>query len=104
MRMSQAVLTLAGASTLAGCGVRITELTDDDAIRRSSGATHTATLSVLRMGNPDAGYDRALKAALTTCGLTTDANPNDIRFKRGLAFYDVRAFTFECPEPGKEIQ
>jgi hypothetical protein len=98
------MLAASAASAVAACAPKVSTLADDNPIRQRSGASHTVSMSVLQMGNPDAGYRRAFKAALSTCDLPYDTNASDIRFERGLALYDRRFYAFECPEPGKDTQ
>ncbi len=98
------MLAIGGASAVAACAPKVVELADDNPIRQRSGATHTVSVDVLRLGNSDAGYKRAFKAALSTCDLPHDTNASAIRFERGLAVYSLRSYAFECPEPGKDTQ
>ncbi len=68
------------------------------------GYTHLAEthVSIFRMSNNSAGRSKVLATALETCGLPKSTSAEQIRLTEGAGIYDIRMYSFSCPEQGKD--
>ncbi|WP_162561710.1 hypothetical protein [Yoonia vestfoldensis] len=103
MRETPIALTLGGLSVLVACASVEVQAAQDGQF------THSARVQLGALGvfgnweDASAGRDIALGAAKETCGLP-DATADTLALTRGISLYDIRDYSFACPQPGKVIQ